>query len=146
MSFERMLSNNFSEEDVQRIIYVVCRQLDVPDMVIMPMSHEYALKNKCVGMYYEKSNGFSHVTKLLDESCLTVALHELGHHLQVLMYQENYDQENGAHCQTFGLACGRIATAMRKAFGKKAFPYTPSILRRIGHNNTKCDKVWDTIK
>lgn len=140
---ERILFKNFSDEDVQRVIYVICRCLGIPDMVIMPMSPEFAKKHSCVAMYFPgRRNGFSNITEMLHEGDMITACHELAHHVQKHLYPESNFET--CHGKTFGLACGRIATAIKKKFGKQAFPHDPSILRRIGHGGTKCDRAYDT--
>jgi hypothetical protein len=141
---ERMLDREFSEGDVQKIVNLVCRKLEIPDMGIFPMSIEQAMRQRALAYYAYYHKGFKHVAVMLCEDDLQVALHELAHHIQDFLYDDS--SENGAHGSTFSLACNRIKTVLKKSFGEKAFPYESSILRRTNNERTKSNKIFQDAK
>jgi len=139
---ENIIRRNFSEENVQRIINVICEKLNIPSMTIFPYTIEEAKKEKAVAMYKEKYKGFKYIALLLDESDIIVALHELGHHVQNCMYRDDYVWDT-VHGHTFTKSLNIIKRTIVKTFGKSSFPQDASILRRSNHHSTKCDVVYN---
>ena len=134
-------TTGWTEQAVQIIINKICQKLNIPELTIMPLSEERAIRENALGIYVGKKNGF-YQALLLDEADMKTALHELVHHIQHCL---DYDVDT-PHDNTFTSASSRMVTTIRKLFGKDAFIANPSILRSMYSNN--CESAWkfDKIK
>lgn len=141
---KRFFDIDFTEGQVQLIINKLCDHFEIPQMHILPMTTRAAKSDNCVAIYYDNVKGYGPSALMLDESDMITALHELGHHLQYFIY-EDCRNDVSAHSSTYTLAISKITTACKKLFGKDRYPYKAGVLRRCGHNNTKCDKVYKKI-
>lgn len=119
-----ILDRKHTPENVQKICNVICGKLGVPTMTIYNFDKSKSAGAR--GQYFLNYRGARYAAALVDESDLCTALHELGHHIQTLLYENG---KGTPHGNCFTKAIKRVSTCARSIFGPKLWPYKSSHIR-----------------
>ena len=134
-------SLGWSEQSVQIIINILCDEMEIPELTVMPLNHEIAINENLLGYYAGNTKGFYQM-RILAENDMKTALHELCHHVQHCFSME----PNTPHDNTFSKATRKVVKTIRKKFGHKYFPGDHSLLRTRFSHNCESHYIFDEIK